>query len=150
MNDGFKNRVLVSYSLGQLPENTLKILATPNKFVVWDDISIMPMFFGEPTHINGNLIDMVITSVSSLLSADHCGMDLLKPAPRRRIVTYRKLKQVDMAAFCSDLSQSELSETDGEPHLDAQVDVYNIVLKDLLCKHAPEKTRTVTNRPHIS
>ena len=106
------------------------------------------------TKDNTHHLRSVHVSVSSLLSDHllvHCKFECRKPHLQKRFVTYRKVNRVNLADFCSDLSQPELLQnvSDSESSLDAEVNMYNAILVDLLDKRAPAKTRSFTDRPRI-
>jgi hypothetical protein len=111
------------------------------------------------THVSGHTLDLVISrssdnlvsssSVSTLISdhhAVHCTLQLEKPPLPRKTVTFRKYKSIDMDLLRKDLKQSLLLQ---EPatHLNELLTQYDTVLRELLEKHAPLKTRVMTERP---
>ena len=113
----------------------------------------------EPTHVGGNILDLVITrdtpdniiagvSVDTLLS-DHnivqCNLLLVKPSRPRQKITYRKYAAINNVEFISDLEQSTLftNPSDQIPGLSSQ---YNSTITGLIDKHAPLITRVITLR----
>ena len=113
----------------------------------------------EPTHVAGHIIDLVISregddfvksvSVSSQFS-DHfiinVSVSLEKPPVTTKTITYRKVRSIDMSGFAADIQTSALI-LDPPSGLDELVDTYNEILTDLLDKHAPLKTKQMTERP---
>ena len=70
------------------------------------------------------------------------------PQLSRKKVSFRKVKAIDITSFTDDLSASELCQhPPSEPAL--LVDCYNTTLAELLDRHAPLKTKTVTVRPQV-
>jgi len=113
----------------------------------------------EPTHKSGNTLDLIIsrtnedllvnTNVLPRRLSDHHAiiacLDVLPPKPIPKLVTYRKLRKIDLASFTQDLQDilaREALETD-EP-IDA--DCYNKIMEGVLDKHAPKITRNILPR----
>lgn len=115
-----------------------------------------------PTHIEGHTIDLVISrsgdkvihsvQVGPLISDHHiiqCSLNLTKPPLPKKTLSCRKLRAVDHTAVDDDIKQSELVSY----HESAPGDLHNLYTRSLLNildKHAPEKTVTVTIRPNTS
>ena len=114
-----------------------------------------------PTHRDGHTLDLIITRcaanfISKLkilpeLPSDHkrvlCNVDLPRPVPTRKSVTYRKLRNVDIEKFSEDIAISSLNNLEGSD-LDIMIDQYNEILCSLLNKHAPLRSREIILRPH--
>ena len=88
--------------------------------------------------------------------SDHCAVHFnlmcSKPHPPRKNVTFRNIKAIDTDNLKIDIKTSELY-TKHASDIDAKVDQYNSVLKEILDKHAPEKTKKFAerdNRPWMS
>ena len=68
-------------------------------------------------------------------------------------VAYRKICAVDIEQFRYDISVSDLGNCDlshgTSDYLDCLADSYDIILRDILDHHAPVKTNTITERPHV-
>jgi hypothetical protein len=65
-------------------------------------------------------------------------------------VTYRKVWDIDIKELKKNLASSELiHNTTNNIDLDALVDNYNSTLSVVLDHHAPLRTKTVTDRPHV-
>ena len=108
-----------------------------------------------PTHINGNIIDLVFSSSlhSELMVSNIYRLDLLSdhflisfktnctitPNQKTRI-TYRPIKNINSMIFLADL-HSALGDYCYSPVL------LNYILSHLLDKHAPSKTISVTIHP---
>ena len=76
-----------------------------------------------------------------------CNIQELSIPPQKKRVTYRKLKDINLDAFCSDIRASHsLNDTTGS--LDELTEHYIAGLKDLVNIHAPIMTRVVTQRPN--
>ena len=63
-----------------------------------------------------------------------------RPIPARKNIKYRKIKSIDHNTFSLDLS--EAFNTEPEPHMD-RVLQYNTELRNVLQKHAPEKSKYI-------
>ena len=114
-----------------------------------------------PTHRSGHTLDLIIdrqddTVLSSFttlsdLPSDHyavlCSVAFSKPAASKSQHKQRHLKDIDLDAFKADIIKSPLlSEHTSDPNKLA--DPYNSELRQLLDKHAPEMSRSITLRPH--
>jgi hypothetical protein len=76
-----------------------------------------------------------------------CEIDLARPEATKYTVQQRHLKNVDLEAMRQDVLNSSLLLTPAEDLL-ALTNQYNSVLREILDKHAPVKTREMTLRPH--
>jgi exonuclease III len=113
----------------------------------------------DPTHRDGHIIDLILSrssdkvigtvSVASQLT-DHCAVEcklnLTKPPLPQKVVTSRKLKQLDNDLINQDLLRSDLT-TDPASDLNNLCLQYNSVLSSILDTHAPLRTRTIRIRP---
>ena len=122
-----------------------------------------------PTHYKGHTLDILLSRDKSdilynvqvtdiglsdddgNLTCDHyavtCNIQELSIPPQKKQVTYRKLKDINLDAFCSDIRASHsLNDTTGS--LDELTEHYIAGLKDLVNIHAPIMTRVVTQRPN--
>ncbi|GFR67228.1 hypothetical protein ElyMa_001992600 [Elysia marginata] len=110
-----------------------------------------------PTHNKNPILDWVITEdeeiIKDLQVTDKCvsdhflvafQLDIQKPLPKKRTVVTRS-KDIDHAKLTIDLS-SKVQEISIESACD-KVEVFNAIMTDILYKHAPLKTRTVTDKP---
>lgn len=111
------------------------------------------------THRDGHILDLVITRadenflsdfiVSQPGLSDHlavqCRLNFFKQPQEVKRIVYRKLRSIDMKSFCSDLENSPLL-THSVSEISALVHQYNNILKSLLDRYAPEKSRTVRSR----
>ncbi|CAH3104989.1 unnamed protein product [Pocillopora meandrina] len=105
----------------------------------------LSQYVSGPTHLSGQTLDLIITRSSDdivLASpkttfpiSDHfiiqCPIGFSRPALSYKKLTFRKLKNIDIAAFSADIASSML---------------YPF---DILDKFAPLKTRTIVNRPKV-
>jgi len=111
----------------------------------------------EPTHTNGNMLDLVISPLDSpfslkitghdwSVSSDHCAvlcnMCLTKPLRPRKTINVRKWKSLDCDRFNKDIAEFDLSSVCS---LDA-ISKYNTIMGNLLEIHAPSTSLTVTER----
>ena len=122
-----------------------------------------------PTHYKGHTLDILLSRDKSdilcnvqvtdiglsdddgNLTCDHyavtCNIQELSIPPQKKRVTYRKLKDINLEAFCSDIRASHsLNDTTGS--LDELTEHCIAGLKDLVNIHAPIMTRVVTQRPN--
>ena len=65
-------------------------------------------------------------------------------------LTFRKLKNIDIAAFSADVASSMLCASVHWDNIDTLSDYFNKTLTDILDNFAPLKTRTTINRPKVS
>ena len=111
------------------------------------------------THLSGNILDLVITRngatepISSLscdmLISDHyslvCTLPFAKQSLDKKVITYRKIRSIDMLKFKEDIGKLEVV-TNPPENLDHLVNEFNSQLRALLDIHAPEITKTITVR----
>ena len=110
-----------------------------------------------PTHTTGNTLDLVITRnyllVTGLKSdqsvdSDHFALifnlSFQSPGAVKRTITYRNWKSVDKPVFRSDIEKAFGGFTSQDP--ESAVESYNSVLKDIVDKHVPEKSRVIVVR----
>ena len=72
-----------------------------------------------------------------------------RPALSYKKLTFRKLKNIDIAAFSADIASSMLCASVHWDNIDALSDCFNKTLTDILDKFAPLKTRIMINRPKV-
>lgn len=113
-----------------------------------------------PTHINGGTLDLILTRSSETtianlevvdpLLSDHStvmfDLPTVKPSLPKRCITYRDFKSLKLECLKNDIRCSALSQCTANT-VDEQTDLYNNTLSNLIEKHAPLKTRTLTIRP---
>ncbi len=115
----------------------------------------------EPTHRQGNCLDLLITrensdTVSDIylhpgLSWHHaimCMVSLQKPKTPSVTITTRRLKSIDINAFRADVNSSLAKIDFATMDVESCVESYNSSLSCVLDKHAPSQTRTVRLRPN--
>ena len=110
----------------------------------------------QSTHTSNHILDLVISQpefslivrtveLSHFLS-DHCftHVSLLvdRPIPSRKHIKYWNMKSIDQNKFSHDLS--EAFNTEPESHMD-RVLQYKTELRNVLEKHAPEKSKYIRN-----
>ena len=112
---------------------------------------------GVPTHRLGHILDWLIVhendetiqriQVMDKAISDHFVVlfdtNIAKPKTVKRTVTSRNLKSVDMKVLKLDIESSFATVPDDIP----LADHYNNILGQLLDKHAPLTTRTLSSRP---
>ena len=126
--------------------------------VVLDNLSLHQLV-NVPTHRRGHTLDWLITNratdvldltVIDMLLSDHfvISFDLLlrKPVREKRKIISRNIRVIDMHDFRADVhnllgSASQSDSTD-------PLGVYNTCLRQLLDRHAPLVSRTVTDRTY--
>ena len=110
-----------------------------------------------PTHTAGNTLDLVITRSDLLVTglksdqsvdSDHFALifnlSFQSPGAVKRTITYRSWKSVDISILRSDIAKAFDGFTTQDP--ESAVESYNSVLKDIVDKHAPEKSRVIVVR----
>ena len=107
-----------------------------------------------PTHAAGNILDLVITRNDLLVTglqsdqsvdSDHFALifklSFQSPEAVKITITYRNWKSVDISVLRSDITKAFDGFTTQDP--ESAVESYNSVLKDIVDKHAPEKSRVI-------
>ena len=116
-----------------------------------------------PTHLSAHTFDLIITRSSDdiILASpkttfpisDHfiiqCPIGFSRPALSRKKLTFRTLKNIDIAALSADIASSMLCASAHWDNIEALSDCFNKILTDILDKFAPLKTRTIINRPKV-
>ena len=113
----------------------------------------------EPTHVKNHTLDVVLTRCTALVSridvenlcmSDHflvtVHTDFSRPRLPRKTIRCRNLKKIDRDHFRDDLKISSLFDENCDD-VDALVECYNKTMVNLLDKHAPEREKTVPDRP---
>ena len=98
--------------------------------------------------------DIVLASPKTIFPiSDHfiiqCSVGFSRPALSCKKLTFRKLKNIDIAAFSADIAFSMLCASVHWDNNDALSDCFNKALADILDKFSPLKTRTMINRPKV-
>ena len=128
----------------------------------------MQQHVNESTHVRGHTLDVVITRDNSSIvsdinvvdpgicdstgnvSRDHFAVIFkacaAKPAPVRKIVSFRKLRSIDAASFKQDIVKSDILHI-SDTSVDRLVDAYSKGLCLLIDSHAPVQTKTIVLRP---
>jgi len=118
---------------------------------------------GEPTHVAGHTLDLVITT-ADIVIADLCVGGIIsdhallyfKLCMKKKIetvhtVSHRAWQRLDHKAFASDLAAStlccNLSSLSCVLSADDLVDMYNRVMTELLDRHCPSVTVQCRQRP---
>ena len=102
------------------------------------------------TRLEENIMDLCVTDPKL---SDHRLVSFrleteLVEQQKKKTVTYRKLKAINLQSFEKDLKNSELYQCESE---DANflANLYDRTLTDLLNKHAPEITKMVSDRQMV-
>ena len=137
--------------------NSLQHTAGQSFLTMLDSLNFQQLV-QEPTHKNGNTLDLVICSTMSALlinvvgidwsvSSDHgavlCSVNLPKPVRSRRKISVRKWREIDVGCFNHDIATHSMSNNQSHDSLSK----YNLILQQLVEQHAPCKTITITERP---
>jgi hypothetical protein len=118
----------------------------------------------ESTHIKGQILDLVVSkNVENLVSEtlvypsmppDHFAVFrsfcVAKPTTdTKNTISCRRFRDIDIEAFCSDIRESPLVQSPCEG-LDGLIKQCDDCLRDILDKHAPVISRSVSRRwrPH--
>ena len=113
----------------------------------------------QPTHKDGNTLDLLITRVDDDIldgepvvmdmisdhAAIHFGINLTVPVTKHQTVTFRKINKIDIASFKNDLKDTFIDHADQVDLCDL-VDQYNENIRKLLDKHAPKQTKRLPAR----
>jgi hypothetical protein len=75
-------------------------------------------------------------------------LSIAKPRAMPKVISYRKVKDIDIDALCVDISNSKLGKPTGCSDLNELVSDYNSTLADLLDHHAPLLSKKVVERPN--
>jgi len=116
----------------------------------------------NPTHVSGNILDLVITHNSFKVIPDNPPqptsfsdhylitslISLAIPKPISKIVSYRNIKAIDWAQFNTDLSTSSILDHHNKS-TDQYADHINNTIIQLLDKHAPIRTKTARQSNHF-
>lgn len=120
-------------------------------------------FVSGPTHKKGHTLDLIIhreedtafcgeIDLVSGMPSDHsavvCSLDMKKPRPSKVTMCRRNVRRLDFQHFRTDILDSELHCNVQVSDVDALTEKYNEVMRTLIDNHAPERTFTVTLRPH--
>ena len=111
-----------------------------------------------PTHVKQHHLDLILDDPNNLLVHNvepgmflsdhcfiHCQLTIVKNLPITELVTYRKIKAIDLETFKQDLELALSNQHQG--NINEAVNFYNDKVKHVLDTHAPEKTKVV-KRPH--
>ena len=124
------------------------------------DIFSLKQHVNVPTHKLGNTIDLlctrdsdtgidcinVINELVSDLFVVHFNLATCRPPLPKKTVAARRFKSINLVTFKEDIKNSVLSHLSSEDP-DELAKLYNQQLTEILDKHAPVKTKTVTIRP---
>ena len=127
--------------------DTINFLDTINGFNLQNLVTF-------PTHIKQHHLDLILDDPNNLLFHNvepgmflsdhcfiHCQLTIAKNLPITELVTYRKIKAIDLEAFKQDLELAFSNQHQG--NIDKAVNFYNDKVKHALDTHAPEKTKVV-------
>ena len=117
-----------------------------------------------PTHVEGHTLDLVISrplddiinhvEVGSLFADHHallCMLNLTKPSHEKSLITFRRLKSINMHDFKQDLKNQFMHciLNNADQPMDILLDRYNTISGHVLDQHAPECSRILSIRPRI-
>jgi hypothetical protein len=119
----------------------------------------LKQFVNFQTHLGGSTLDLIITRGDDNLIlnvnpgdtlADHTAvsvtLNLSKPKPLCKTLTFRKIKQIDSASFCEDLNLESINECNTSTEM---VTMYNKLLTTNLDRYAPEISKVIPIRPKV-
>ena len=94
-----------------------------------------------PTHSKHHILDLIITRAEDTLVdsiqalptvSDHmwvtCDMSILKPGLPQKVISFRKLKSIDLALFSQDIEQSSLSKVEEFSSAEEMIHAYDTVM----------------------
>ena len=110
---------------------------------------------GFPTHISKHTIDLIIhdkllggvanVQPGHFLSDHcliHCTLDAEKPKQPSQVISYRKLKAINIKEFAMNISEN-MSNIANSTTVHEAVDIYNTILRQALDQHAPVKQKEI-------
>ena len=110
---------------------------------------------GFPTHISKHTIDQIIhdkllggvanVQPGHFLSNHwliHCTLDAEKPKQPSQVISYRKLKAINIKEFAMNISENT-SNIANSTTVHEAVDIYNTILRQALDQHAPVKQKEI-------
>jgi exonuclease III/uncharacterized surface protein with fasciclin (FAS1) repeats len=115
-----------------------------------------------PTHEKGHILDLIITRslsdivsndvyTSNMLPSDHaailCALKITQPPAQMTHIKKRILQDINFDSFRSDILNSPLYDYNSDTNIDTIVNQYDVVLTNILDKHAPIIHRYVKSRP---
>ncbi len=131
------------------------------QFLNYIDVLDLSQHVRDPTLISGNTLDHVITRKAQniirsfhvdIKMSDHSvilmTLNLQKPEPLKKVLTFRTYKNIDMDKFRCDVSESLADLPLDTLDTDTLVSTYNSVLVNTLDQHAPIQRREVIVRHH--
>ena len=151
-------------------------LSTTKKFnSILDELNLTQLV-SSPTHTAGHILDVVITKpdnsaiiessvlvhdpglsdvAGNITTSHHFAIDILlsynKPTPKKKVIVYRRMSEINHESFKSDLINLDLeSKLLNCTNPDEMVQLFNSMLEQLLDKHAPVITRSIIERPNTS
>ena len=115
-----------------------------------------------PTHESGHTLDLIITRqcdsllssvpVSNYFISDHsslvCDLTVGKPTLPTKLISYRKIKAIDLQVLCEEMSTSKLCQ-DSPNSLNDLAECYNLTLALIIDRHAPLLTKKLAIRPLV-
>ena len=164
--------VSTSVFLDEFPAYSESVVMSPEPLLIAGDLNIhvnvpndsmgLEQHVDKPTHISEHTLDLIITRCSdSLLFAkpmtdylfsDHitvlCDLKLVKPPPKVKQVSNRKIKDIDREKLQVDILSSELCQNTPDT-LDELVNSYNTTLAHALDRHTPLRTKVIRSRPLV-
>ena len=127
--------------------DTINFLDTINGFNLQNLVTF-------PTHVKQHHLDLILDGPNNplvhniepgMFLSDHCfihsQLTIVKKPLKTELVTYRKIKAIDLEAFKQDLELALSNQHQG--NIDEAVNFYNNKVKYVLDTHAPEKTKVV-------
>ena len=110
----------------------------------------------DATHVSGHTLDLIITrtdetSVSppdiDAIISDHfavlSSIKLSTPKQHKKLISFRKVKSIDIANFKSDVKEAFESVNFTDFNLDTCVEIYNKTLRTVLDSHAPLRQKWI-------
>ena len=105
----------------------------------------------EGDQLISDIPEIIRCDVISDHSAIVCTADIARPKATKKTIMHRDLRRLDTSLLCDDIKDSILcsSELGFCSDVNTLVEQYNDVLGQLIDKHAPVRSCTVTLRPHM-
>jgi hypothetical protein len=115
-----------------------------------------------PTHVSNNILDLIVTRTysdiiigeiqASFFLSDHCfvecNLSVPRPNPTQKELQFRRMRQINIDAFKSDIVTSNLC-NETWANLNDLVQSYDETQSNILEKHAPVQRKVIMERTKL-
>lgn len=136
--------------------NNLHSNGCSSKFIKYLDNFNFQQYVNFPSHVAGNILDLIITTTSSNiisnvicsdLFSDNCiikfNLECTKPSYPKRTIKYRKLSCIDINKFMNTCNLQIINNVSDIPYIDKLIQALTISLDT----HVPLKSLSILDRP---